>query len=55
MASSTGHTQRAQLLLAKSYSDEAIRIETKIHSPTHQNTVIAASILSKILRELSNV
>jgi hypothetical protein len=47
--------KRTQLLLAKSYAEEAIRIETKIHKPTHQNSVTAESVLSDILRELSIV
>jgi tetratricopeptide (TPR) repeat protein len=49
------HTKRTQLLLAKSYSEEAIRIETKIHIPTHPNRAAAASLLSAILIELSRV
>jgi tetratricopeptide (TPR) repeat protein len=47
--------KRTQLLLAKSYAEEAIRIETKIHNPTHPNYVSAESVLSDILRELSTV
>jgi hypothetical protein len=53
MTSSTAHTKQTQLLLAKSYCDEAIRIEIKIHNPTHPNRVIAVSLLSAVLRELS--
>jgi hypothetical protein len=45
--------KRTQLLIAKSYAEEAIRIETKIHNPTHQNYILAASALSDILSELS--
>jgi hypothetical protein len=45
--------KRTQLLLAKSYAEEAVRIETKIHNPSHPNYVTAASVLSDILRELS--
>jgi tetratricopeptide (TPR) repeat protein len=52
MTSSTLHTIRTQLLVAKSYFDEAVRIETKIHNPAHPNRVMAASLLSRILREL---
>jgi hypothetical protein len=48
-------TKRTQLLLAKSYVEEAIRIVTKIHNPTHLNYVLATSLLSFILRELSTV
>jgi tetratricopeptide (TPR) repeat protein len=47
--------KRTQLLLAKSYAEEGVRIETKIHNPTHPNRVGAASALSNILRELSTV
>jgi tetratricopeptide (TPR) repeat protein len=50
--SSVGYTKRTQLLIAKSYIDEAIRIETKIHNPTHPNSVGATSLLSNILSEL---
>jgi hypothetical protein len=45
--------KRTQLLLAKSYAEEAVRIETKIHNPSHLNYVSAASRLSDILSELS--
>jgi tetratricopeptide (TPR) repeat protein len=45
--------KRTHLLLAKSYAEEATRIETKIHNPSHSNYVSAASLLSDILRELS--
>jgi tetratricopeptide (TPR) repeat protein len=55
MTSSIVHTKRTQLLLAKSYLDEAVRIESKIHDPKHPKRVMAASLLSIILRELSNV
>jgi hypothetical protein len=50
---STVGTKRTQLLLAKSCFEEATRIETKIHSPTHPNRVGVASLLSDVLRELS--
>jgi tetratricopeptide (TPR) repeat protein len=46
-------TKRTQLLLAKSYTEEGVQIETKIHNPTHPNYILAASQLSNILRELS--
>jgi hypothetical protein len=52
---STVLSKRTQLPLAKSYSEEATRIETKIHSPTHPNRIEAASLLSKVLKELSKV
>jgi tetratricopeptide (TPR) repeat protein len=55
MIQSTISTKRTQLQLAKSYSEEAIRIESKIHNPTHPNRVGAASLLSEVLRELSKV
>jgi hypothetical protein len=48
-------TKRTHLLLAKSYIEEALRIETKIDNPTHPNRVTAASLLSKVLKELSTV
>jgi tetratricopeptide (TPR) repeat protein len=48
-------TKRTQLLQAKSYFDEAVRIETKIHSQTHINRVTAVSLLSYISIELSKV
>jgi hypothetical protein len=55
MTSSTAHTKRTQLLLAKSYYDEGVRIEIKIHDPKHPNRVGAATLLSRVLRELTNV
>jgi hypothetical protein len=45
--------KRTQLLLAKSYAEEGVRIVRKIHNPTHVNSVSASSVLSDILRELS--
>jgi hypothetical protein len=47
--------KRTQLRLAESYTEEAVRIEIKIHNPTYPNRVIAASLLSNILSELSTV
>jgi tetratricopeptide (TPR) repeat protein len=47
--------KRTQLLLAKSYAEEAVRIVTKIHNLTHPSRVGAESLLSNILRELSTV
>jgi hypothetical protein len=47
--------KRTQLLLAKSYAEEAVRIITKTNNPTHPNCILAASLLSDILRELSTV
>jgi tetratricopeptide (TPR) repeat protein len=55
MKQSTVHTKRTQLLLAKSYIDEAVRIFTKIHSPTHPSRVAAPTLLSAILIQLSRV
>jgi hypothetical protein len=55
MRQSIVHKKRTQLLLAKLYLDEAVRIESKIHSPTHPNRVAAASLLSAVLIELSRV
>jgi hypothetical protein len=45
--------KRTQLLLAKSYAEEGVRVETKTHNPTHPNYISAAFVLSDILRELS--
>jgi hypothetical protein len=47
--------KRTQLLLAKSYTEEAIRIVTTVHNPTHPNSVLAEFVLSDILSELSTV
>jgi hypothetical protein len=55
MIQSVISTKRTQLLLAKSYFEEATRIETKIHNPTHPSRVAAASLLSLVLNELSEV
>jgi hypothetical protein len=52
---STISTKRTQLQLAKSYSKEAIRIESKVYNPIHPNSIEAASLLSNVLRELSKV
>jgi hypothetical protein len=48
-------SRRTQLLLAKPYYVEALRIYSKIDVPSHPNTVDASSRLSDILRELSNL
>jgi hypothetical protein len=55
MTQSTISIKRTQLVLAKSYAEEAVRIVTKIHNPTNPSSVSAASLLSDILRELSTV
>jgi hypothetical protein len=46
-------TRTEKLLIAKSYSDEAVRITTKINGPTHFMTITYIASLSKIL-ELIN-
>jgi hypothetical protein len=55
MTQSTISVKRTQLVLAKSYAEEAVRVETKIHNPNDKNSVIAKALLSDILRELSIV
>jgi hypothetical protein len=55
MIQSVMSIKRTQLLLAKSYTEEGVRIITKTHNPTHPNYISAESILSDILRELSTV
>jgi tetratricopeptide (TPR) repeat protein len=47
-------TRQTQLLLAKSYFEEALRIFLKIYGPTHPHTVAAASQLAIVSRELSS-
>lgn len=51
----TVHTKQKHLVLAKSYIEEALRIETKIHSPIYPNAIIASSRLSKVLSDLSKL
>jgi hypothetical protein len=53
MRLSIRHTKRSQLLLANVYSNEATRIETKIHNPTHPNKFAAKYLSSNITNELS--
>lgn len=55
MIQPTTDTRRTQLLLAKSYYHEAVRIETKIHSPTHPHRVEATSLLSDVVSNLSRI
>jgi hypothetical protein len=55
MTQSIPSTKKTQLLLSKSYMEEGMRIERKIHDPNHPNRVAAASILSEVLRKLSEV
>jgi hypothetical protein len=47
--------KRTQLLLAKSYYEEAQRIYSKIYGPTHPSTADASSELTIVLRELSQL
>jgi hypothetical protein len=47
--------RRTHLLLAKSYAEEAVRIKIKIRNPTHPNRVLATSLLSDVLGELSTI
>jgi hypothetical protein len=47
--------QQMQLLLAKSYFEEEIRIYLKIFGPTHLESVQAASNVADISRELSEI
>jgi hypothetical protein len=51
----TDDSKRMQLLLAKSYYDEAHRICSKIHGHTHPSTVDAACRLTTVSRELSQI
>jgi hypothetical protein len=45
--------KRTQLLLAKQYFDEGIRIQTKLFDPTHPNTLAAKIFLSRVVKHLS--
>jgi hypothetical protein len=47
--------KRTQLLLAKSYHEEAQRLYPKIYDPTHPGTVHTSSRLTTVLRELSQL
>jgi hypothetical protein len=51
MIQSTEDARRAQLLLAKSYQNEAYRIETKLYGPNHPQTISAKAQLSQILNQ----
>jgi hypothetical protein len=44
--------KKTQLLLAKSYFVEAVRILSQIFSSTHPNTVTATYLLNRVLKEL---
>lgn len=46
--------KRTQLLLAKKYFDEGIRIQTKLFDPTHPNTLAAKIFLSRVVKDLSH-
>jgi hypothetical protein len=48
-------TRQRQLLQSKSYLEEGMRIEMKLHNPTHPNRVLAASLLSHVVNDLSRV
>jgi hypothetical protein len=48
-------SKREQLLLAKSYFVEALRIRLKILGPTHPYTANVSSCLTTVLRELSQI
>lgn len=52
---STVATQHAQLLIAKSYHTEGLRIQTKIYGQNHSETLNSASQLSEILSQLSTL
>jgi hypothetical protein len=45
-------SKRIQLLLAKSYYEEGLRIKLKIHGPSHPSTVTTSSKLAEIIRAL---
>jgi phage gp46-like protein len=48
MIQSTVDAKKTQLLLAKSYQSEALRIETKLYGPNHPNTISTKAQLSQI-------
>jgi tetratricopeptide (TPR) repeat protein len=45
-------SKRIQLLLARSYYEEGLRIESKIHGPTHPSTISTSSKLAEIIKKL---
>jgi hypothetical protein len=49
----TANSKRNFPILAQSYSEEAIRIWSKIYGPTHKTTIDAVSVLNRVLSELS--
>jgi hypothetical protein len=48
-------SRQRQLLQSKSYLEEGMRTEKKLHNPTHPNRVLAASLLSDVVNEPSRV
>jgi hypothetical protein len=54
-AQTTVNLEQKQLLLAKFHTDGALRIYLKIHGPTHPDTLSAASLLTTISSELSQI
>jgi tetratricopeptide (TPR) repeat protein len=57
MTQSTSDTKRKQLLLAKSYLEEGMRIKSKILIPCHavEETILDSSLLSIVLSHLSSL
>jgi tetratricopeptide (TPR) repeat protein len=51
----TLNVQQAQLLLAKSHFEEALRIRSKMYGPTHPETVVTASRLATVSGMLSKI
>jgi hypothetical protein len=51
----TVDAKRTQQLLSKSCYENALRIYSKIYSPTHSDTVNTSSLLTAVLRELSQL
>eukprot|EP00596_Hydrurales_sp_CCMP1899_P009591 CAMPEP_0119052096 /NCGR_PEP_ID=MMETSP1177-20130426/73509_1 /TAXON_ID=2985 /ORGANISM="Ochromonas sp, Strain CCMP1899" /LENGTH=165 /DNA_ID=CAMNT_0007031551 /DNA_START=332 /DNA_END=829 /DNA_ORIENTATION=- len=54
-AQTTVDLEQKQLLLAKSHIEEALRIYSKIHGPTHPDTLKTASLFTNISSELSQI
>jgi hypothetical protein len=51
----TDALKQTQLLLAKSHHEEALRIFSKIHGPTHPDTVVTVSNLADVTSVLSRI
>jgi tetratricopeptide (TPR) repeat protein len=49
------YRKRKHFLISKLFMEEGFRIRTKIHGPTHPNTVQAASLLSDVISALSKL